>query len=188
MFNQTNYIIGVVPSFVDKAKFCSAVSNELPFIKFSNQEIFLPISPSFQITERGLSYFVKEIQDSISFLHNIRIDWGTVHALTQLEEVLVTPSNNQLIHTLAKYIRNAIIDSRFISAIHESKESPELSIHIPAKNVSEFSSALLLDFSWSIESISFLEFTQSGWQEKFFLPLAEQRQERTKSHAILPSL
>jgi|GEM_PF-2166198 len=190
MFKQNIYTIGVVPSLLDEAKFCSILSKEFPSLSFSSQPVFIPISPSFELSEKGLGYLVKEIQESISFLHNIRIDWGTCLPSNDGKELLVIPSSNQLIHTLAKYIRNAILDSRFVSSVHESKQLPELSIKLPMDFQTEeqlqHAKAILLDFSWRIESISFLQLGPAGFQEKFFLPLAEQRKERTKSHSILP--
>lgn len=190
MFNQNKYIIGVVPSLVDQAMFCSTLKMEIPNLTFSNQPIFLPLSPSVELSDQGMSYFVKEIEHSISFLHNIRIDWGTCSFNTESNQLFVMPNGNQLIQTLAKYIRNAILDSRFVSSVHETKQLPELSIKLPMDFQTEeqlqHAQAILLDFSWRIESISFLQLGPAGFQEKFFLPLAEQRKERTKSHSILP--
>lgn len=192
MFEPNRYIIGVVPSLLDEALFCSTVSKEFSQISLSSRSLFIPISPSFEVSEKGLSYFVKEIQESISFLHNIRVDWGTCTYNRENNELLVIPSSNQLIHTLSKYIRNAILDSRFVSSVHESKHIPELAVKIPVQDWSEEqilqTKHVLFDFSWRIESISFLKLEVSGFQEKFFLPLAEQRKERTQSHSILPCI
>ena len=74
--------------------------------------------------------------------------------------------------------------------MNERNYIPELAISIPimerCEEMEQQIKNTIIDFSWHIETISFLQLTEFGWREKFFLPLAEQRKERTKSHAILP--
>ena len=192
MFNPNHFIIGIVPSITDEALFYSSLTLEIPHIQFSDRPLFLPISPSFEISDRTLNYFVKEIEVSIAFLHSMSIDWGNIKLQNQQSELSIAPTSNQVIHTIAKYIRNAIIDSRFVSAVIERNHIPELAISIPISDgCEEIETQIkntIIDFSWHIESISFLQLTDFGWREKFFLPLAEQRKERTKSHAILPCI
>ena len=192
MFNPNHYILGIVPSITEEALFCSSLKTELPSIQFSERPLFLPLSPSFEISDRTLNYFVKEIEESIAFLHSTRINWGTLRVASSQSEILVAPTSNQLIFTVAKYIRNAIIDSKFVISVHERNFTPEMSFSIPLENhqeeINQRANEILLDFSWYAESVSFLQFTEVGWQEKFFLPFAEQRKERTKSHAILPCI
>ena len=190
MFNPNHFTIGIVPSITDEALLCSSLSFELPQIQFSKRPLFLPLSPSFEISDRALNYFVKEIEGNIAFLHSIKIEWGTILYQNQHPLISIAPTNNHLIQTLAKHIRNTLIDSRFVSAVNERNYIPESAISIPimdrCEEMEQQIKNTIIDFSWHIETISFLQLTEFGWREKFFLPLAEQRKERTKSHAILP--
>lgn len=188
MFYKQNFIIGVVPSIIDEAKFCSLVSREFKSIAFNDYSLFLPLSPVFEMTQRSVPYFVRELEDRISFLHTTLLNWGTIISSAKSGCTIVVPIPNQLIHTLSKYIRDTLIDSRYVSTIHETIGESGLKILIPQNRTTNSDVELFLDFSWKVESISFLALENNRWQEKFFLPLSEQRKERTKSHAILPCI
>jgi hypothetical protein len=45
--------------------------------------------------------------------------------------------------------------------------------------------ALQLEQSWTIETVSMMEWTSQGWNEKFFFPLEDQRLLRNHSNTIL---
>ena len=44
---------------------------------------------------------------------------------------------------------------------------------------------LVLEQTWTIETVSMMEWTQQGWNEKFFFPLEDQRLLRNQSNTIL---
>ena len=44
---------------------------------------------------------------------------------------------------------------------------------------------LALNQSWTIETVSMMEWTTQGWNEKFFFPLEDQRLLRNQSNTIL---
>ena len=45
--------------------------------------------------------------------------------------------------------------------------------------------ALQLEQSWTIETVSMMEWTEQGWNEKFFFPLEDQRLLRNQYNSIL---
>jgi hypothetical protein len=44
---------------------------------------------------------------------------------------------------------------------------------------------LSLEETWTIETVSMMEWTNQGWNEKFFFPLEDQRLLRNQSNTIL---
>lgn len=193
---QSNfYFIALKPSLPEELK-TRAIQGNL--LAPSNLEavvkpVYLPLSFQFNTDEDGIYGLGNSLQSALYNIKSFNLYLRTIGFNNVFKQISILPDTSAQLEELQNKIIEVLIDWNNFAHSPVSFEFPKAEVALVRNNwsASEFekakTNALQLNFeqSWTIETVSMMEWTSQGWNEKFFFPLEDQRLLRNQSNTIL---
>jgi hypothetical protein len=189
------YFIALKPSLPEEletraiqAKFLSP--NNLESIV---KPVYLPLSFQFNTDEDGIFELGNALQKTLNNISSFRLVLKNMVFNSVFKQIAIRPEPSVELEKIQNKIVEVLLEWNNFEHSPVSFEFPKGEVALARSNWStaEFEKAkanalnLSLNQSWTIETVSMMEWTSQGWSEKFFFPLEDQRLLRNKSNTIL---
>lgn len=155
--------------------------------------VYLPLSFQFNTDEDGIFALGNAMQKALNNTPSFRIILKNIVSNSLFKQISVQPQPSKELTELSAKIINVLLEWNNFAHSPVAFEFPKAEIALARSNWStaDFEKAKLnvkelsLNQSWTIETVSMMEWTEQGWNEKFFFPLEDQRLLRNQSNTIL---
>jgi hypothetical protein len=155
--------------------------------------VYLPLSFQFNTDEDGIFELGNRIQKALNNISSFTLFLKKIEFNAVFKQISIQPEPSEKLEGLQNKVVEVLIDWNNFAHSPVSFEFPKAEVALARSNWStaEFekaklnSLALSLNQSWTIETVSMMEWTSQGWNEKFFFPLEDQRLLRNQSNTIL---
>jgi hypothetical protein len=195
MAQRNFYFIAIKPSLPEELK-TRAIQAKL--LSPRNLEavvkpVFLPLSFQFNTDEDGIFELGNALQKSLHNLPSFTINLKNIFCTPLFKQISIQPESSDELVELAGKIISVLLEWNNFDHSPVAFEFPKAEVAIARGNwsVDNFEEAkskaiaLQLEQTWTIETVSMMEWTEQGWNEKFFFPLEDQRLLRNQSNSIL---
>lgn len=189
------YFIALKPSLPEELATRSIQSN---LLSPSNLEavvkpVYLPLSFQFNTDEDGIFELGNALQKTLNNVPSFSLLLSRIQFNSTFKQISVQPEQSVDLQILQKKIIDVLLEWNNFAHSPVAFEFPKAEVALARSNWSdsEFEKAktqakrLVLEQTWNIETVSMMEWTQQGWNEKFFFPLEDQRLLRNQSNTIL---
>lgn len=189
------YFIALKPSLPEELATRSIQSN---LLSPSNLEavvkpVYLPLSFQFNTDEDGIFELGNALQKTLNNVPSFSLLLSRIQFNSTFKQISVQPEQSVDLQILQKKIIDVLLEWNNFAHSPVAFEFPKAEVALARSNWSdsEFEKAktqaqrLVLEQTWTIETVSMMEWTQQGWNEKFFFPLEDQRLLRNQSNTIL---
>jgi hypothetical protein len=189
------YFIALKPSLPEELATRSIQSN---LLSPSNLEaivkpVYLPLSFQFNTDEDGIFELGNALQKTLNSVPSFSLLLSRIQFNSTFKQISIQPEQSVDLQLLQKKIIDVLLEWNNFAHSPVAFEFPKAEIALARSNwsESEFEKAktqaqmLVLEQTWTIETVSMMEWTQQGWNEKFFFPLEDQRLLRNQSNTIL---
>ncbi len=189
------YFIALKPSLPEELATRSIQSN---LLSPSNLEavvkpVYLPLSFQFNTDEDGIFELGNALQKTLNNVPSFSLLLSRIQFNSTFKQISIQPEQSVDLQILQKKIIDVLLEWNNFAHSPVAFEFPKAEIALARSNwsESEFEKAktqaqnLALEQTWTIETVSMMEWTQQGWNEKFFFPLEDQRLLRNQSNTIL---
>ena len=193
---QSNfYFIALKPSLPEELA-TRAIQSKLLFPENSEavvKPVYLPLSFQFNTNDDGIFELGNALQKSLYNLPSFNITLKNIVFNPLFKQISIQPQASDELVELSGKIISVLLEWNNFDHSPVTFEIPKAEVAIARSNWStanfeEAKSkalALQLEQSWTIETVSMMEWTEQGWNEKFFFPLEDQRLLRNQSNTIL---
>ena len=193
---QSNfYFIAIKPSLPEELKTRAIQGNLLAprNLEAIVKPVYLPLSFQFNTDEDGIFKLGNALQKSLYNLPSFTITLKNIVFNPLFKQISIQPQASDELVELSGKIINVLLEWNNFDHSPVAFEFPKAEVAIARGNWSADSFeeakskalALQLEQSWTIETVSMMEWTSQGWNEKFFFPLEDQRLLRNHSNTIL---
>lgn len=189
------YFIALKPSLPEELATRAIQSN---LLSPSNLEavvkpVYLPLSFLFNTDEDGIFELGNALQKTLNNVPSFSLLLSRIQFNSTFKQISIQPEQSVDLQILQKKIIDVLLEWNNFAHSPVVFEFPKAEIALARSNWSdsEFEKAktqaqrLVLEQTWTIETVSMMEWTQQGWNEKFFFPLEDQRLLRNQSNTIL---
>ncbi len=189
------YFIALKPSLPEELATRSIQSN---LLSPSNLEaivkpVYLPLSFQFNTDEDGIFELGNALQKTLNSVPSFSLLLSRIQFNSTFKQISIQPEQSVDLQILQKKIIDVLLEWNNFAHSPVAFEFPKAEVALARSNwsESEFEKAktqaqmLVLEQTWTIETVSMMEWTQQGWNEKFFFPLEDQRLLRNQSNTIL---
>ncbi len=189
------YFIALKPSLPEELATRAIQSN---LLSPSNLEavvkpVYLPLSFQFNTDEDGIFELGNALQKTLNNVPSFSLLLSRIQFNSTFKQISIQPEQSVDLQILQKKIIDVLLEWNNFAHSPVAFEFPKAEIALARSNWSdsEFEKAktqaqrLVLEQTWTIETVSMMEWTQQGWNEKFFFPLEDQRLLRNQSNTIL---
>ncbi|MFM1772092.1 MAG: hypothetical protein RLZZ71_1234 [Bacteroidota bacterium] len=189
------YFIALKPSLPEELATRSIQSN---LLSPSNLEaivkpVYLPLSFQFNTDEDGIFELGNALQKTLNSVPSFSLLLSRIQFNSTFKQISIQPEQSVELQILQKKIIDVLLEWNNFAHSPVAFEFPKAEVALARSNWSdsEFEKAktqaqmLVLEQTWTIETVSMMEWTQQGWNEKFFFPLEDQRLLRNQSNTIL---
>lgn len=189
------YFIALKPSLPEELATRAVQSN---LLSPSNLEavvkpVYLPLSFQFNTDEDGIFELGNALQKTLNDVPSFSLLLSRIQFNSTFKQISIQPEQSVDLQILQKKIIDVLLEWNNFAHSPVAFEFPKAEIALARSNWSdsEFEKAktqaqrLVLEQTWTIETVSMMEWTQQGWNEKFFFPLEDQRLLRNQSNTIL---
>ncbi len=189
------YFIALKPSLPEELATRAIQSN---LLSPSNLEavvkpVYLPLSFQFNTDEDGIFELGNALQKTLNDVPSFSLLLSRIQFNSTFKQISIQPEQSVDLQILQKKIIDVLLEWNNFAHSPVAFEFPKAEIALARSNWSdsEFEKAktqaqrLVLEQTWTIETVSMMEWTQQGWNEKFFFPLEDQRLLRNQSNTIL---
>lgn len=189
------YFIALKPSLPEELATRSIQSN---LLSPSNLEaivkpVYLPLSFQFNTDEDGIFELGNALQKTLNSVPSFSLLLSRIQFNSTFKQISIQPEQSVDLQILQKKIIDVLLEWNNFAHSPVAFEFPKAEVALARSNWSdsEFEKAktqaqmLVLEQTWTIETVSMMEWTQQGWNEKFFFPLEDQRLLRNQSNTIL---
>ncbi len=189
------YFIALKPSLPEELATRSIQSN---LLSPSNLEavvkpVYLPLSFQFNTDEDGIFELGNALQKTLNNVPSFSLLLSRIQFNSTFKQISIQPEQSVDLQILQKKIIDVLLEWNNFAHSPVAFEFPKAEVALARSNwsESEFEKAktqaqmLVLEQTWTIETVSMMEWTQQGWNEKFFFPLEDQRLLRNQSNTIL---
>lgn len=189
------YFIALKPSLPEELATRAIQSN---LLSPSNLEavvkpVYLPLSFQFNTDEDGIFELGNALQKTLNNVPSFSLLLSRIQFNSTFKQISIQPEKSVDLQILQKKIIDVLLEWNNFAHSPVAFEFPKAEIALARSNWSdsEFEKAktqaqrLVLEQTWTIETVSMMEWTQQGWNEKFFFPLEDQRLLRNQSNTIL---
>ncbi len=189
------YFIALKPSLPEELATRSIQSN---LLSPSNLEavvkpVYLPLSFQFNTDEDGIFELGNALQKTLNNVPSFSLLLSRIQFNSTFKQISIQPEQSVDLQILQKKIIDVLLEWNNFAHSPVAFEFPKAEVALARSNwsESEFEKAktqaqnLALEQTWTIETVSMMEWTQQGWNEKFFFPLEDQRLLRNQSNTIL---
>ena len=155
--------------------------------------VYLPLSFQFNTDEDGIFELGNAIQKTLNNSPSFRLVLKKLVLNSVFKQIAIQPEPSIELEKIQNKIVEVLLEWNNFAHSPVSFEFPKAEVALARSNWSfdEFEKAKLnaldlsLNQSWTIETVSMMEWTSQGWNEKFFFPLEDQRLLRNQSNTIL---
>jgi hypothetical protein len=193
---QSNfYFIAIKPSLPEELKTRAIQGNLLAprNLEAIVKPVYLPLSFQFNTDEDGIFELGNALQKSLYNLPSFTITLKNIVFNPLFKQISIQPQASDELVELSGKIINVLLEWNNFDHSPVAFEFPKTEVAIARGNwsIESFEEAkskalaLQLEQSWTIETVSMMEWTSQGWNEKFFFPLEDQRLLRNHSNTIL---
>ncbi len=189
------YFIALKPSLPEELATRAIQSN---LLSPSNLEavvkpVYLPLSFQFNTDEDGIFELGNALQKTLNNVPSFSLLLSRIQFNSTFKQISIQPEQSVDLQILQKKIIDVLLEWNNFAHSPVAFEFPKAEIALARSNWSdsEFEKAktqaqrLVLEQTWTIETVSMMEWAQQGWNEKFFFPLEDQRLLRNQSNTIL---
>jgi hypothetical protein len=193
---QSNfYFIALKPSLPEELA-TRAIQGKLLFPENSEaivKPVYLPLSFQFNTNEDGIFELGNALQKSLYNLPSFTITLQNIVFNSLFKQISIQPNASDELIKLSDKIINVLLEWNNFAHSPVAFEFPKAEVAIARSNwsIANFEEAkskalaLQVEQSWTIETVSMMEWTEQGWNEKFFFPLEDQRLLRNQYNSIL---
>ena len=193
---QSNfYFIALKPSLPEELKTRAIQGNLLAprNLEAVVKPVYLPLSFQFNTDEDGIFELGNALQNALHNITSFNLMLRNIGFNPVFKQISLTPDPCVRLVELQNKIIEVLLDWDNFAHSPVSFEFPKAEVALVRSNWSrsEFETAktkalqLNLEEHWTIETVSMMEWTSQGWNEKFFFPLEDQRLLRNHSNSIL---
>jgi len=193
---QSNfYFIAIKPSLPEELKTRAIQGNLLAprNLEAIAKPVYLPLSFQFNTDEDGIFELGNALQKSLYNLPSFTITLKNIVFNPLFKQISIQPQASDELVELSGKIINVLLEWNNFDHSPVAFEFPKAEVAIARGNwnIESFEEAkskalaLQLEQFWTIETVSMMEWTSQGWNEKFFFPLEDQRLLRNHSNTIL---
>jgi hypothetical protein len=193
---QSNfYFIALKPSLPEELKTRAIQGNLLAprNLEAVVKPVYLPLSFQFNTDEDGIFELGNALQNALHNITSFNLMLRNIGFNPVFKQISLTPDPCVRLVELQNKIIEVLLDWDNFAHSPVSFEFPKAEVALVRSNWSrsEFETAktkalqLNLEEHWTIETVSMMEWTSQGWNEKFFFPLEDQRFLRNRSNTIL---
>ena len=155
--------------------------------------VLLPLSFQFNTDEDGIFELGNALQKAVNNVPSFTITLKRIVFNSLFKQISMQPLASEELTELLERIINVLLEWNNFAHSPVAFEFPKAEVALARSNwsLSSFEDAkskaleLQLEQSWTIETVSMMEWTEQGWSEKFFFPLEDQRLLRNQSNTIL---
>ena len=155
--------------------------------------VYLPLSFQFNTDEDGIFELGNALQNALQNITSFKLTLKKMGFNSVFKQISILPEPSIQLDTIQNKVIEVLIDWNNFAHSPVSFEFPNAEVALVRSNwtTGEFEKAksnaqqLRLEENWTIETVSMMEWTNQGWNEKFFFPLEDQRLLRNQSNTIL---
>jgi hypothetical protein len=155
--------------------------------------VYLPLSFQFNTDEDGIFELGNALQQGLNNISSFALQFCKVEFNPVFKQISIQPNESVQLEKLQNKIIEVLLDWNNFAHSPVSFEFPKAEIALARSNwsLSDFEKAkaraqdINLRQTWTVETVSMMEWTSQGWNEKFFFPLEDQRLLRNQSNIIL---
>jgi hypothetical protein len=195
MSHSNFYFIALKPSLPEELK-TRAIQGKLLAprnLEAIVKPVYLPLSFQFNTDEDGVFELGNALQKALHNITSLKLSLKKIGFNTVFKQISFLPEPSIALEELQNTIIEVLIDWNNFAHSPVSFEFPKAEVALVRNNwtTDEFENAkskalqLSLEETWTIETVSMMEWTNQGWNEKFFFPLEDQRLLRNHSNSIL---
>jgi hypothetical protein len=189
------YFIALKPSLPEELA-TRAIQGKLLYPNSSEaivKPVYLPLSFQFNTDEDGIFELGNALQLALNSIPSFVITLKDISANSLYKQISIQPQPSAELAELSEKIISVLLEWNHFAHSPVAFEFPKAEIALARSNwsVANFEEAkskalaLQLEQTWTIETVSMMEWTEQGWNEKFFFPLEDQRLLRNQSNTIL---
>jgi hypothetical protein len=189
------YFIALKPSLPEELETRAIQANLLSpdYLESIVKPVYLPLSFQFNTDEDGIFELGNALQKTLNNLPSFRLVLKNMVFNGVFKQIAILPEPSIELEKIQNKIVEVLLEWNNFAHSPVSFEFPKAEVALARSNwsIEEFEKAkanavnLSLNQSWTIETVSMMEWTQQGWNEKFFFPLEDQRLLRNQSNTIL---
>ena len=155
--------------------------------------VYLPLSFQFNTDEDGIFELGNALQKKLNNIPSFRLALKNMVFNSVFKQIAIQPEPSTELEKIQNNVVEVLLEWNNFAHSPVSFEFPKAEVALARSNWStaEFEKAKLnalelsLNQAWTIETVSLMEWTSQGWNEKFFFPLEDQRLLRNQSNTIL---
>lgn len=195
MASSNFYFIAIKPSLPEELE-TRAIQGNLLYPNSSEaivKPVYLPLSFQFNTDEDGIFELGNTLQEALKSVTSFKLTFKNFVFNSHFKQISIQPQPSSELNELSGKIINVLLEWNNFAHTPIAFEFPKAEIALARSNwsIANFEEAkskaleLQLEQSWTIETLSMMEWTEQGWNEKFFFPLEDQRLLRNQSNTIL---
>lgn len=155
--------------------------------------VYLPLSFQFNTDEDGIFELGNSLQFALNNISSFQLNFQILAFNPIFKQISIQPDPSSSLLELQNKIIEVLLEWNKFEYSPVSLEFPKAEValarsnwnSIAFENAKENAIAMNIKQSWTIETVSMMEWTTQGWNEKFFFPLEDQRLLRNQSNIIL---
>ena len=195
MFISNFYFIALKPSLPEELETRAIQANLLAPNNLESivKPVYLPLSFQFNTDEDGIFELGNALQKALNNIPSFNLVLKNIVFNSVFKQIAIQPEPSVQLEEIQNKIVEVLLEWNNFAHSPVAFEFPKAEVALARSNwsMTEFEKAKLkalelsLNQSWTIETVSMMEWTSQGWNEKFFFPLKDQRLLRNQSNTIL---
>lgn len=189
------YFIALKPSLPEELETRAIQANLLSPNNLESivKPVYLPLSFQFNTDEDGIFELGNALQKALNNIPSFSLVLKNIVFNSVFKQIAIQPEPCDKLEEIQNKTVEVLLEWNHFAHSPVSFEFPKAEVALARSNwsMTEFEKAkskaleLSLNQSWTIETVSMMEWTSQGWNEKFFFPLEDQRLLRNQSNTIL---
>lgn len=189
------YFIALKPSLPEELETRAIQANLLSPNNLESivKPVYLPLSFQFNTDEDGIFELGNALQKALNNIPSFKLVLKNMVFNSVFKQIAIQPEPSVQLEEIQNKIVEVLLEWNNFVHSPVSFEFPKAEVALARSNwsMTDFEKAKLkalelsLNQSWTIETVSMMEWTSQGWNEKFFFPLEDQRLLRNQSNTIL---
>jgi hypothetical protein len=189
------YFIALKPSLPEELETRAIQANLLAPDNLESivKPVYLPLSFQFNTDEDGIFELGNALQNTLNNMPSFTLLLKNIVFNSVFKQIAIQPEPSSHLEEIQNKIVDVLLEWNNFAHSPVSFEFPKAEVALARSNwsLTEFNKAksdalqLSLAQTWTIETVSMMEWTTQGWNEKFFFPLEDQRLLRNQSNTIL---
>jgi hypothetical protein len=189
------YFIALKPSLPEELETRAIQANLLAPNNLESivKPVYLPLSFQFNTDEDGIFELGNALQKALNNIPSFKLVLKNMVFNSVFKQIAIQPEPSVQLEEIQNKTVEVLLEWNNFAHSPVAFEFPKAEVALARSNwsMTDFEKAKLkalelsLNQSWTIETVSMMEWTSQGWNEKFFFPLEDQRLLRNQSNTIL---